>query len=207
MDKEKLNKDIHYKLLKASEIFLKREDDKSISLIEALELTEEVKQENMNDVTEIYIYEEGFGNTEKKHKDTLVHLITSIIAFDYSDENMLYLKKIILDENNNKSDVALDYFLKIGAYHDKFKDEVLNFVEENINDLNKNKLNIIAFYMFKIYTKNTRTDKLFNLAKKLNNEKFPSNKNGQQTNTVYNAADFEKIMNQENKKQPWWKFW
>ncbi|MBS1573177.1 MAG: hypothetical protein JST62_12345 [Bacteroidetes bacterium] len=207
MDKEQLNIDIHSKLLKSSEIFLKKDYDKNYDIVEALDLIKEIKNNNLNEVTEIYIYEEGFGSTEKKHKDTLVHLITSVIAFDYSDENILYLKEIITKKDDKKSDIALDYFLKIGAYNEKFRDNVLDFVEENINNFNKNKLNTIAFYMFKIYPKNLRTTNLFDLAKKLNDEKFPSQKNEQQKSTNSTNQNFEKTPKQVSKKQPWWKFW
>lgn len=209
MDEKKLNKIIHSKLLKSSEIFLKKDYDKNYNIVEALDLIEEIKENNLNDVTDIYIYEEGFGATEKKHKETLVHLITSVIAFDYSDENISYLKESILKEDNKKSDISLDYFLKIGAYHEKFRDNVLDFVENNLNNFTKNKLNTIAFYMFKIYNKNTRTNNLFNLAKKLNDENFPSksNTNENYKNVSEKKSDFEKKPLQEQKKQAWWQFW
>jgi hypothetical protein len=61
--------------------------------------------------------------------------------------------------------------------------------------------------MFKIYPKNLRTTNLFDLAKKLNDEKFPSQKNEQQKSTNSTNQNFEKTPKQVSKKQPWWKFW
>jgi hypothetical protein len=197
MDKTKLNENIHIKILKASELFLKKEYNKNISVIDALDLIKEIKEGNLNDVTEIYIYEEGFGNTEKKLKDTIVHLITSTIAYDYNDENIAYLQDVILIEDDKKSDIALDYFLKIGGYHKEFSDRVLNFVENNVNIFTKNKLNTTAFYLAKIYVENNRTTDLFNLVNKLHSEKYPSQKNEQ-------VSKKEEIIGH---KKPWWKLW
>jgi hypothetical protein len=195
MDRSKLNEKTHINLLKSAELFLKKESDKSVSIVDALDMIEEIKNKDLNEVTEIYIYEEGFGNTEKDLKDTLTHLITSVISFDYTDENIAYLKEIIQTRDNRKSDIALDYFLKIGAYHEKFREDIFNFVENNTNNFTKNKLNTTAFYCARIYNKSERTDNLFNIVNNLHTEKYSVKENNN-----------EPISKKEGGSNPWEQF-
>lgn len=173
MNINSLNKEIYDKIINASKLLLKKEDDKTVSLLPALELLEDIKNTNLDAVTDIYIYEDGFGNTDVKLKNTILHAIVSILSFDYTIENINYLKDIILAEDNKKSDIALDYFLKIGAYHEKFRNDVLNFIEINLNVFTKNKLNTIGFYLASVYDKNIE---LFKLVNDLHSQKYPKKK-------------------------------
>jgi hypothetical protein len=207
MDKSILNKEIHEKIINSSKIFLQRESDNNISLLPALEWIEEIQKDNLNDVTEIYIFEEGFGNTETKLKNTIVHLITSTIACNYTEDNLSYLKNIILIEDNKKSDIALDYFLKIGAYQKNFSNEVLNFIDENYNTFTKNKLNTSAFYLASVYRKNERNMDLFNAINELHSQKYPSQKNENSNNSIKKEQTNLKYSVKISQKKPWWKIW
>ncbi len=207
MDKLILNKEIHEKIINSSKIFLQRESDNNISLLPALEWIEEIQKDNLNDVTEIYIFEEGFGNTETKLKNTIVHLITSTIACNYTEDNLSYLKNIILIDDNKKSDIALDYFLKIGAYQKNFSNEVLNFIDENYNTFTKNKLNTSAFYLASVYRKNERNMDLFNAINELHSQKYPSQKNENSNNSIKKEQTNLKYSVKISQKKPWWKIW
>ncbi|MDP9955738.1 hypothetical protein J2X97_001375 [Epilithonimonas hungarica] len=200
MERQELDDAIYKKILMSAELILEKEAIRSALIIDALHwLDEIIENEDLNRVTDIHIYEEGFSSTEKKLKNTILHMITSIIADKYTDDNLMYLEEIILFEDNFKSDLSFDYYLKIGGYHTKFLTRILTFTENNINSFTKNKLNATAFYMMKVYGMSSRNKKLFNTANTLHQEKYPSAKN-QSTPKVT-----QKII--KSKPKQWWKFW
>ncbi|KAF2510147.1 hypothetical protein EYY60_11585 [Flavobacterium zhairuonense] len=213
MTKENLNGRIHDKIIKSSELFLARESNQNVSLINALDwLNEIVDDENLNEVTEIYIYEEAFGDLNTKLKNTVVHAITSIIAFNYNNDNIAYLENLVIMDDGLKSDIAFDYLLKIGGYHEKFRDNIFLFIEKNFNDFSKNKLNILAFYLASIYPKESRVTSLLEFVVDFHKKKYPSTKSGS------GSKNENEIQNNENKtarileietdeEKPWWKFW
>lgn len=215
MTKENLDLRIHDKIIKSSELFLARESNQNIRLINALDwLNEIVENENLNEVTEIYIYEEGFGDLNTKLKNTVVHAITSIIAFNYTNDNIAYLENLIITDDSLKSDIAFDYLLKIGGYHEKFRDDIFLFIEKSFNDFSKNKLNILAFYLASIYPKEPRVTSLLKFVVEFHKKKYPTpESNPESKNDIE-----DKIKNNENKmtqileteddeEKPWWKFW
>ena len=82
MKKESLNLETHQKIISAAELFLKREQGKQVSLVDAMGwMTEVADSGNLDRVTDIYIYEEGYSDTKKALKDTIFHAILSIVAF------------------------------------------------------------------------------------------------------------------------------
>ncbi|MPS71601.1 MAG: hypothetical protein E2590_00440 [Chryseobacterium sp.] len=183
----------------SAELFLKKETDRSVFIADALDwLNDIMENEDLNRVTDIHIYEEGFSQNDKDLKNTILHMITSIIADKYSDDNLLYLEEIILFEDNFKSDLSFDYYLKIGRYHTKFLNRILTFTENNINSFTKNKLNATAFYMMKVYGMSSRNKKLFNTSNTLHQEKYPSAKNQNTSETTQEIIQ---------KPKQWWKFW
>jgi hypothetical protein len=189
MKKEELDIELYQKIIVASEIFLRSETNKNANIVEALDsFGEIVANEDLNKVSEIYLFEQGFSKTEKRLKNTLLHAITSVIAFEYSDENISYLEAIILAEEHEKGDFAVDFYLKIEAYNAKFKERVFEFIHQNKQSFSKNKLNTIAFYLVKVYGKEYKVDQLFKEVHELHQSKFPSEANPKQL-------------------KPWWKFW
>jgi len=202
MKKEELNIEVYNKLIKSSELLLKKEYDRSVSIGDAFVwLNEIASSEDLNQVSDIYIYEEGFGNLNEKLKNTLFHAITSVISFEYSNINISYLENLILSDESKKNDVALDYLLKIGAYHAKFKDKILVFIDQNINVFSKNKLNIVGFYLATIYQKETTVVELFKAVADLNKRKYPSEENK-------TPSEESPIMDTSHaNSKTWWKFW
>ncbi|MDB5149401.1 MAG: hypothetical protein JWQ57_3421 [Mucilaginibacter sp.] len=203
MEKEELNGTLHEKIFNSSELLLKRDlGEKSIDIIPAIDcLNDIVARENLNEVSDIYIYEEAFADTDKPLKDTIVHAIASIIAFNYRDENLTYIENIALAGDDKRNYIALDYLLKIGRYHAKFQDRVLTFIEQNFNGFGKNKLNIAAFYLVKLYPKNARVEKLFKAIHKIHQQEYNANESpaSQNTNTPDESSS--------DTSKPWWKFW
>ncbi|GGE40655.1 hypothetical protein EV200_101760 [Pedobacter psychrotolerans] len=178
MKKESLSLETHQKIISAAELLLKREQGKEVSLVDAMVwMTEIASSENLDRVTDIYIYEEGYSDTEKALKHTILHAITSIVAFEYQERNINYLKNLILSDHSKLSERALEYFLKIGCYHEKFKDAVLAFVETNLFAFSENQLNISAFYLLKLYKEEKRVTGLFHQIRILNDKKY-RNKEG-----------------------------
>ncbi len=172
MIKESLNPEIHQKIIGAAELFLKRDQGKEVSLMDAMVWMSEIAaNSDLNRVTDIYLYEEEFSDTENELKDTILHAITSIVAFEYQEQNFTYLENMVLADHSRQSDRALDYFLKIGRYHEKFKDRVLAFVEKNFDAFSENQLNISAFYLLKLYKEEKRVTDLFHKIRILNDKK------------------------------------
>lgn len=202
MEIKELDENIYKKIMMSAELFFKKEKDRNVFIVDALDWLRDITEnEDLNKVSDIHIYEEGFGKSEDGLKATTLHMITSIIAEDYKDENFQYLESLILSEDGFKSDLAFDYYVKIGGYKTKFRDHILSFVEENIYDLTKNKLNAVAFYMMKIYGKNERHQKLFTLAHSLHEQKYPSP-------VAEKKASSDILQNITVKKtKAWWKFW
>lgn len=222
MKKEELNIDIHNKIINSSELFLARESNQNVRLINALDwLNEIVENEDLNQVSEIYIYEEGFGDLNEKLKNTLVHAITSIIAFNYNDANISYLEDLVMADDGHKSDIAFDYLLKIGAYHEKFRDRIFHFIEKDFNELSKNKLNILGFYLASVYPKEPRVAALLKFVVEFHKKKYPikeneiqhteseAQKETQNQNNENKSPDEKHIVVELNKDdvKPWWKFW
>ncbi|SDD52195.1 hypothetical protein [Pedobacter soli] len=173
MKKESLNLETHQKIISAAELFLKREQGKQVSLVDAMGwMTEVADSGNLDRVTDIYIYEEGYSDTKKALKDTIFHAILSIVAFEYQEQNFTYLENMILADHSKQSEGALEYFLKIGRYHEKFKDGVLTFIEKKNDAFSQNQLNISAFYLLKLYQKEKRVTDLFNKIRILNDKKY-----------------------------------
>ncbi|SDJ97431.1 hypothetical protein SAMN04487898_105189 [Pedobacter sp. ok626] len=173
MKKESLSHETHQKIIDAAELFLKRDQGKPVNLIDAVDwMTQIASSGDLNRVTDIYLYEDGFSDTEKALKDTILHAITSIVAFEYQEQNFTYLENMVLADHSIQSDHALDYFLKIGRYHEKFKDGTLAFVERSFDVFSENQLNISAFYLLKLYKEEKRVTDLFHKIRTLNDEKY-----------------------------------
>lgn len=222
MEKEELNAAIHKKIIDSSGLFLARESSQNVNLIDALDwMNEIVDNEDLNQVSEIYIYEEGFGNLNEKLKNTVVHAITSIIAFDYSAANINYLEDLVMTDDGRKSDIAFDFLLKIGGYHEKFRDGIFYFIDNNFNEFSKNKLNILGFYLASIYPKEPRVAALLKFVVEFHKKKYPLKENEIQhtesktQNEVQNQNNENKLQHEKNMivelneddAKPWWKFW
>ena len=202
MKKEQLNGVLHEKILSSAEILLKKESHKNIDIIPAIDcLNDIVASENLNEVSDIYIYEEAFSDTDKRLKETVVHAIASVIAADYKDENFIYLENLALAGDDKRNDIALDYLLKLGRYHAEFQNRVLTFVEQNFNGFANNKLNIAAFYLAKLYPQDARVQSLFKAILTLHKQQQGAGENPSSQNAV--TPD----KNGPDNQKPWWKFW
>lgn len=157
LEKEKINRNLYYKIVTSSALLLKKEYDKNTNVITAIDcLIEIVENENLNEISDIYIYEEGFSKSEEKLKNAILHAITTIIGVEYNDGNFQYLENIILIDREEKGPIALDFILKLGRYHEKFKDRVFDFIEENILTFSKKQLSLIAWYLINLYAPDRR---------------------------------------------------
>lgn len=161
LEKEKINSRLYDKIVTASVLLLKKEYDKNINVIEAFDsLIGIVENEDLNEISDIYIYEQGYSESEEKLKNTILHAITTIIGFEYKDEHFQYLEKIILIDKEEKGPIALDYILKLGRFHEKFKDKVFDFIEENLLDFSREQLDLTAWFLINLYTPEQRVQTL-----------------------------------------------
>lgn len=161
LEKERINRILYDKIVDASAILLRKEYDKNINVIEAFDsLIAIVENDDLNEISEIYIYEQGYSDREEKLKNTILHAITTTIGFEYKEEHFQYLENIILIDREEKGPIALDYILKLGRFHEKFKDRVLGFIEENLLAFSRGQLSLIAFFLINLYAPEQRVQTL-----------------------------------------------
>jgi hypothetical protein len=161
LEKEKINGILYNKIVTASAQLLNKENDKNTNVMAVFEsLMEIVENENLNQISDIYIYEQGYNESEEKLKNTILHAITTIIAFEYKEEHFQYLENIVMLDRDEKGPLALDYILKLGRFHEKFKNSVLDFIEENLLAFSREQLSITAWYLINLYAPEPRVQTL-----------------------------------------------
>lgn len=224
---KQINRNLYEKIVAASRLLLKKEYDKNVNIIWALDcLGGIVENEDLNEVSDIYIFEERIAESEVKLKNTILHAITSIIGFEYKEEHFNYLENIILIDKESKGVIALDYILKLGRYHENFKDRVLSFVEENILTFSRKQLSIITWYLVNLYPEDSRN---INIIKAVENKagvrildksketviekkvETPITEKPEEP-VIEKNQDTEinaDVVNEENlsETKAWWKFW
>lgn len=164
-----INQNLYSKLVEAAALMLLKETQPNTNINPAIDCFIEItEKENLNEVTDIYIAIVATNTLEKKLKDTLLHAITAIIAYQYKSNNLEYLEQIILNKQENNRSIALDYYLKMGRYHDKFSNTVLSFVQKNSVTLSREQLRTTAWYLYNIYPKSNRTINILQSISKLN---------------------------------------
>jgi len=161
IEKKKINGILYNKIVTASTQLLNKENDKNTNVMAVFEsLMEIVENENLNQISDIYIYEQGYSELEEKLKNTILHAITTIIGVEYKEEHFQYLENIVLLDREEKGPFALDYILKLGRFHEKFKNSVLDFIEENLLAFSREQLSITAWYLINLYAPEQRVQTL-----------------------------------------------
>lgn len=198
-EKENINNELYERMKKSSELLLKRQYDKNVNIISSIDFFNRViEKENLNDLTDIYLYEGCYSNTPRELQQVMLHAISTIVAFEYKTENINYLQEIIQTDKEFRGEVALEYYLKIGKYHEKFKELVLTFIDKNLADFSNNQQNQTIGFLREFYPKEERVDEII---KKSGIDEVVISYGTKTNNDKTKSQKPIKI------KKPWWKIW
>lgn len=202
MTRADLDNAVYEKLIFAPELLLMKKSDQSMNPVYAIDwLNEIVENANLDRVSDIYIFEEGFGNLDKARKEMLSHVINSVIVSNYGDNNLKYIESIIVSGNTLKNEAALGFLLMIGVYHRKFRDRIFIFIENNVASFTKNKLSIAVFYFYTVYEKELWVEELLKSVIGVYNLKYKMH----ESDVKYKGVTIDVSGNKKFK--PKWKFW
>jgi hypothetical protein len=184
-------------LWKGATAFLNHEQTQDGSIVEGLEIFGKLSEEehHFNAISLVYIKANAEENPNIKGlKDTLLHAITSIIGANYKKEHLHFLEERAQTEKTGQGIHALDYYLRLGSYHESLRPQVIDFVVNHYTTFSKEQLNITGFYLYNVYPK---TQEYFSLFQTIVN--------------FHKGIAPEKNENPmgylEPETKPWWKFW
>lgn len=211
-----INKALYNELLKTAEI-IERIKDKSNVKEEVDKLREKFKHEDLNQVTDLFIYGQGFLSTNEEPLPLPSRLCIAIGKL-FTYDNLHYTASKVYSDDEIAGGSALS-FLGYLAMHEHHTTYVLNFIKEN----------------FKGFSKNKKTECVFQLK-----ETLPENEIAQQIIKDSGITEYELIFSTEEEaistpitfkidnltredhnkdhsqkpnvpatktKPPWWKFW
>ena len=184
-------------LWKGAAAFLKHEQTHDGSIVDGLDIYGKVSEENdqFNAVSLVFIEANADEDPNNKAlKDTLLHAITSIIGANYKKEHLHFLEELAQTEKTGRGIHALDYYLRLGSYHESLRSQVIDFVVNNYTVFSSEQLNLTGFYLYNVYPK---TQEYFSLFQTIVN--------------FHKGIAPEKNENPmgylEPENKPWWKFW
>ncbi|MEN9337117.1 MAG: hypothetical protein RLZZ500_2104 [Bacteroidota bacterium] len=187
--------EIYHQLRTGAAAFLRHEQTKDGSIIEGLEIYGKYSEQeaDFNTISLIFMAENA-ATDEKPLRDTMLHAITSIIGSNYQKGQLEFLEKIIRTDKSAQGNHALDLYLRLGAYHEKLRSPIIDFIVEGYTTFSSEQLNLTAFYLHETFPKTQEYFSLFltilNFHKGIAPDKV------------------EKPMGYlEPEIKPWWKFW
>ncbi|PKF75264.1 hypothetical protein [Chryseobacterium sp. PMSZPI] len=148
--RQTINNEAYDQILKSAKFFLQKRKNNIVSeeIVIALDRMEEVsKIPNLNDVTDIYLFESEFGMNPRDLCEEFLYIILIMIGQHYKDEQMQYLEEIILNNSKFRGSNALQFYLKIGVSYKEKKERILNFIESNIDKLPEGHKNMTAMFI------------------------------------------------------------
>ncbi len=177
--------------------FWKHEQTHDGSIVDGLEIFGKLSEEeyHFNAISLVYILANAEENPNIKGlKDTLLHAITSIIGANYKKEHLHFLEERAQTEKTGQGIHALDYYLRLGSYHESLRPQVIDFVVDHYTTFSSEQLNLTGFYLYNVYPKTQEYFSLFQTIVNFHKGIAPENNE--------NPMGFL-----EPETKPWWKFW
>jgi hypothetical protein len=180
-------------LWKGAAAFLKHEQTHDGSIVDGLDIYGKISEDEdqFNAVSLVFIQA---NPNNKGLKDTLLHAITSIIGSNYKKEHLHFLEEKAQTEKTDQGIHALDFYLRLGSYHESLRPQVIDFVVNYYTTFSSEQLNLTGFYLYNVYPK---TQEYFSLFQTIVN--------------FHKGITPEKNENPmgylEPETKPWWKFW
>ena len=206
---KKINSRLYQEIYESSVMLLRSEKDNKfrMQMLDAFSHMAKIREnENLNDVSDVYIYEQLFSKNDDELKSTMLHAITSLITEDYKMENFKYLEEIILNDKTEYGEGALDFILNIGRYKENFKSNILNFLDKNLLSLSNNQINILAYFLVELYVSDYS---IVNLIEKINKKEGVSLPTApkENLNPIVEEKPIVAQVKSFEMATPWWKFW
>lgn len=215
--KKSINKELYNEILKTAEIIDgKKEKTDTKEIVD--KLRERFKNEDLNQVTDLFIYCQGFLSTNEIPLPLPSQLCIAIGKL-FTEKNLHYTASKVYSDDEIDGGSALS-FLGYLAMHEKHLSYVLNFIKENFKGFSKNKKTECVFQLKETLPENeiakqiiknsgiTKYELTFSTEEDATSTPitFMTNNFGKEDNN--SKKNFQNVKpNAEETKSPWWKFW
>lgn len=212
-----INKELYDEILKAAEIIegaKEKTDTKEI----VDKLRERFKNEDLNQVTDLFIYCQGFLSTNEDPLPIPSQLCIAIGKL-FTNDNLHYTASKIYSKDEIDGGSALS-FLGYLAMHEHHRQYVLNFIKENFKGFSKNKKTECVFQLKETLPENDIAQQIIKDSGITKYELiFSTEEDSTSTPITFILNNFEKKddtpkqsfqnikPNVPKAKSPWWKFW
>lgn len=203
--KRHINSEVYEKILDSAKFFLKKRQSNIVSdeIVSALENMEEAsKLDNLNEVTDIYLFEAEFGLNSRDLAEEFLYLILVMVTNHYNEENLNYIEETILTNDKFRGENALQFYLKIGTSHKERREYVLSFIENNVKQFPEGHKNLVAMFIKTFLKGDKKAQEIFGNLNITNPEIHFRNEN--------NSAPLSSkpTKTQYTRKTPkWWQIW
>lgn len=188
------------------------------------ELRERFKNEDLNQVTDIFIYSQCFLSSNEEPLPRTSQLCINIGKL-FDESNLNYIIEKIYTDGEVESGSALS-FLGYLALYDNHTSYVLNFIKENFEGFSRNKKTECVFQLKEIFPDNPIVQQIIEesgikeytlvfstgvegtstpVTYKMNN--VPVNIGDSLESNDADNSNQDKEINEHKPKQSWWKFW
>ncbi|WP_264551880.1 hypothetical protein [Flavobacterium sp. N2038] len=214
-----IDKKLYDEIIKTAEI-IEGKGDKS-NLKEIIDnLRERFKNEDLNQVTNLFIYCQSFLTTNEEPLPLPSQLCIAIGKL-FTHENLHYTASKIYSDDEIDGGSALS-FLGYLAMHEQHTPYILNFIKENFSGFSKNKKTECVFQLKEILPENeiakqiiedsgiTKYELIFSTEEDSTSRPITFKRDNfkKADSNVNPNFQEQKPDNQEPKpKLPWWKFW
>lgn len=216
---DSINKELYNEIIKTAKIIEETEDKSNLKEI-IDNLRGKFKSEDLNQVTNLFIYCQGFLSTNEEPLPMPSQLCIAIGKL-FTSENLHYTANKIYSDDEIDSGSALS-FLGYLAMHDQHTSYVLNFIKENFNGFSQNKKTQCVFQLKEALPENeiakqivkdsgiTKYELVFSTEVDSSSTPitFKTNNYKEEDEIIQDDLQEQKFNDQETKtKLPWWKFW
>ncbi len=217
----KINNTLYEDILKTAKIIEKTEDKTKLQDI-ITNLRNRFKNENLNQVTDIYIYCQSFLSSNENPVPLPSQLCISIGKL-FTNENLHYTANKVYSKDEVESGCALS-FLGCLALHEHHEAYVLRFIKENFEGFSQNKKTECVFQLKEILPDNEIANRIIedsgiteyklvfsteedSTSKPISFQVDPI-ENSQDTSIKESKPEMANASVKAPKpERPWWKFW
>ncbi|OUL60250.1 hypothetical protein [Flavobacterium sp. AJR] len=214
-----INKELYNEILKTAEL-IEIKDDKS-NLKEIVDnLREKFKNEDLNQVTNLFIYCQSFLSTNEEPLPLPSQLCIAIGKL-FTYENLHYTASKVYSDDEIEGGSALS-FLGYLAMHEQHIPYVLNFIKDNFKGFSNNKKTECVFQLKELLPENeiakqivkdsgiTKYELTFSTEQDSTSTPVTFKKDNfkkEENNAKLNFQEQESNYQKTKLKLPWWKFW
>lgn len=204
-----VNKKLYDDIIETAEIAERIEDDKKFKEL-TTKLRERFKNENLNQVTDIFIYSQSFLSRNEDPVPMPSKLCISIGKL-FTNKNLHYTASKVYNKDEIESGCALSFLGYLAMYEDH-EPYVLNFIKDNFEGFSQNKKTECVFQLKEILPDNDIAKKIIKKSRITEYKLVYST----ETDSTSRPVTFQ-LENIEHSpelsvekpipKSPWWKFW